>query len=79
VIARPKHGPDYPCILVGDGNRCTVEAASLPKLVCPLAHGIVLVGCRSHDGAGAVHQQAAQMLAAALGDTHEYGLVALEN
>ena len=42
MIARSKHGPDYPCVLVGDGNRCAVEAASLPKLVGPLAHGITL-------------------------------------
>jgi len=64
MIARLKHGPDYPCVLVGDGNRCAVEAAPLPKLVGPLAHwpigplahGIILIGCRSHDGARAVNQ-----------------------
>ena len=76
VIARSKHGPDYPCVLVGDGNRCAVEAASLPKLVGPLAHGVVLVGSRSHNGTGAVNQQTTQMLASSFGDAHEYGLVA---
>lgn len=43
LIARSKHGPDYPCILVGDGNRCAVEPASLPKLVGPLADGIIFI------------------------------------
>lgn len=56
MVARLKHGPDYPCVLIGDCNRRAVEAASLPKLVGPLAHGIVLVGSRSHDGTGAVNQ-----------------------
>lgn len=75
MIARSKHGPDNPCVLVGDGNRCAVEPAPLPKLVGPLAHGIVFIGRGSDNGTGAMNQQATQMLASPLGDAHEHGPV----
>ena len=55
-LAGPKHGPDDPCVLVGDGNRCTVVAAPFAKLVDPLVDGICLVPGRAHDGAAAVDQ-----------------------
>ena len=61
-LARSKHGPDHPCILVGDRHRCAVEPAPLPKLVDPLIIGVGLVRSRSHDGAGAVNEQAYRLL-----------------
>lgn len=57
-LTRSKHGPDDPCVLIGDGNRCPIEAASLPKLVDPLVRGIGLVGAGSHHGSGAVDEKA---------------------
>ena len=35
-----KHGPDNPCVLIGDRHRCAVETAPLSKLVDPLICGI---------------------------------------
>src|SRR3954452_15474948 len=35
-LASSKHGPDDPCVLVGECDCCAVEAAPLPKLVDPL-------------------------------------------
>ncbi len=65
-LARSKHGPDDPCVLVGDRDRSAVEAAPLPKLVDPLIVEVGFVRRRPHDGAGTVDEQAAQMLIAAL-------------
>ena len=69
-LAPSKHGPDHPCILFGDRHRCAVEPAPLPKLVDPLIIGVGLVRSRSHDGAGAMNEQASQVLVPALGDAH---------
>jgi len=58
-LATAEHGPDDPCVLVGDRHRGTVESAPLPKLVDPLIGRISLFGCRSHNRAGTVNEQAA--------------------
>ena len=55
-LAGPQHGPDNPRCFVGDGNRCPVEAASLPKVVDPLVLRVVLVWRGAHDSSCAVHQ-----------------------
>src|ERR1700728_1003488 len=34
-FATRQHGPDHPCVLVGDRDRCTVITAPLAKLVDP--------------------------------------------
>ena len=34
-LATSKHGPNNPCVLVGDGNRGLVEATLLVKRVDP--------------------------------------------
>jgi putative transposase len=65
-FAGAQHGPDNPCCFVGDGNRCPVEAAPLPKIVDPLVVPVVLVWRGSHNRPGAVDQQAAQVLATPL-------------
>ena len=58
-LASSKHGPDNPCVLIGDRNRSSVEAPPLLKLCDPLAHGIILVGPGSHNSTGAMDQEAA--------------------
>src|SRR5205823_1395637 len=60
-FAGPQHGADNPCCLVGDGNRCPVETPPLPKVIDPLVLPVMLIRHCSHDGSGAVHQQAAKM------------------
>src|ERR1051326_5113477 len=55
-FAGPQHGPDNPCCFVGDGNRCPVKAASLPKVVDPLVLRVVLVRRGAHDSSCAMHQ-----------------------
>lgn len=72
-LARSKYGPDNPCVLVGDRNRCAVEPAPLPKLIDPLIVMISLVGGRSHDRPGAMDEQTPQMLVAPLRDAHQHG------
>jgi hypothetical protein len=76
TLATSKHGPDDSCILVGNCNRGPVEATPLMKLVDPCVEWVSLPGCRAHDGAGAMHQQAPQVLAAKLGDTEQHGPIA---
>ena len=58
-FAATQHGPDDPCVLVGDRHRRAVEAAPLPKLIDPLIGRVGLVATRSHDGSGAkkTHQR----------------------
>ena len=75
-FARSKHGPNNACILVGDCHRGTVEAAPLPKLVDPLVVEIGLAGRRSHDRAGAMDEQTAQVLVPALRDAHQHLAIA---
>jgi hypothetical protein len=70
-LASLKHGPDDPCVLVGDSNRCPVEAASLSKLIDPVVVGIHFGWRRSDDGARAVDQETAQMLAPAFRYAHQ--------
>jgi len=53
-----QHGPDNPCVLVGDRNRGPVEAAPLSKLIDPLIVWVGFVRCRSHDGSRPMNQQA---------------------
>jgi hypothetical protein len=64
-FARSEHGPDDPCVLIGDRHRRAVEATPLSKLVNPLVAGIGFVGRRPHHGSRAMDEQAAQMLAPA--------------
>src|ERR1700761_4338298 len=70
-LASFKHGPDDPRVLVGDSNRCAVEAASLSKLIDPGVIGIHFGWRRSDDGARAVDQETAQMLAPAFRYAHQ--------
>jgi hypothetical protein len=53
-----------------------VEAAPLPKLVDPLVVEIGLAGRRSHDRAGAMDEQTAQVLVPALRDAHQHLAIA---
>lgn len=55
-FATAQHGPDNPCGFVGDGNRCAVEAASLPKIIDPTIVWVEFVRRSSHNSPGAVHQ-----------------------
>jgi hypothetical protein len=70
-FASSKHGPDDPCILVGDRHRGSVEAAPLSKLVDPLIGVIGLVWRCPDNGAGAVDEQRSQVLVATLRDAHQ--------
>ena len=59
-----------PSVLVGDSNRCAVEAASLSKLIDPGVIGIHFGWRRSDDSARAV-EETAQMLAPAFRYAHQ--------
>jgi hypothetical protein len=39
-VSTSKHGPDYPCVLVGDCNRGPVMPPTLPKFIYPIASRI---------------------------------------
>jgi transposase len=56
-LAGSKHGPDDPCVLIGDSNRCAVKAAPLPKLIDPLVIRVGLVRRRADDSPCAVNEQ----------------------
>ena len=75
-LATSKHGPDNPCVLIGDGNRGPVEATPLVKLVDPRIEWVCLSGRRAHDGAGTMHQQATEVLASAFGGAEQHGPLA---
>ena len=70
-LAGSKHGPDNPCVLVGDSNRGAVEATPLPKLVDPFIVGVGLGRSRSYNSPRAVDEQAAQVLVSALRNAHQ--------
>ena len=72
-LATSKHGPDDPCVLVGDGNRGPVEATPPVKLVDPCVEGVCLPCSRADDGSRAMHEQGSQALASALRDAEEDG------
>lgn len=67
-FAGSKHRPDDPCILVGTRHLGAVETAPLPKLIDPLIIEVCLGWRRPHHSSGAMNEQAAPMLAPALGD-----------
>lgn len=73
ALATSKHGPDDTCVLVGDGNRGSVEATPLVKLVDPGVEGVCFLGRCSHDSPGPVNKQTSQVLAPALGDPKQCG------
>ncbi len=70
-----EHGPDDPCVFIGDRNSSSVESAPLSKLVDPLTIPIGLVRRRSYDCPSAIDEQTSQMLAAAFGDAQERGSI----
>jgi hypothetical protein len=53
-----------------------VETTPLSKLIDPLVGWVGLVGRCSHHGSRAMHEEAAQMLAPAFRDTHQYLAIA---
>ena len=75
-VHHSKHGPDDPCVLVGDCDRGSVEAAPLPKVVDPGTQWVVLVWGGPDDCPRSVDEQCAQMLVSALGDVQHDSLVA---
>jgi hypothetical protein len=75
-LASSQHGPDDPCCLVGDRNRGSVEATSLPKLVDPLARRICLTRRGSRHSSGSVNDHGPERLGASLRDPHQHVPVA---
>jgi hypothetical protein len=71
-FAAGQHGPDYPCVLIGDRDRCTVVAAPQAKFVDPHTPCIGFSHGRTYDSSGTMYKQGSQVLAAALADAHHY-------
>ena len=56
-FAAGQHGPDYPCVLIGDRHCCAVIPAPQAKFIDPHTPCIGFsYGCADH-GAGAMHKQ----------------------
>lgn len=62
-------GPKNPSVLVGESHHGFLPAATFPQLLCPLRYGVIVMLAGQHRRLGALYQQAAQVVAAALGDT----------
>lgn len=71
-----QHRPDHPRILVGDRDYRPVRAATLFHGIDPCAEAVGLVLGSPDDGAGAMDQERAQVLIAALADAHQDASVA---
>jgi hypothetical protein len=55
LVSTSQHGPDYPCVLVGDRNRGPVMPPTLPKLVYPIVSRIGFARRSSNDSTRAVN------------------------
>jgi hypothetical protein len=56
IFAASQHGPDYPCVLIGDRNRRAVIAAPQAQLVDPHASRVGFSHCRADNSARAMHE-----------------------
>ena len=75
-FASSKHGPDYPCVLIGDRNRGPVMPAPRPKSVDPHATWVGLSSRCSNNSSSTMNEEGPEMLTAAFADAHEDPTVA---
>lgn len=71
-VATPKHGPNYPCVLICDRNRSSVMAAPLSKFVDPCAASISLSSRCPNDSTSSVNQEGSEVLASTFADAHHH-------